>query len=158
MEDSLDCLNPISDINLTLSLYIPVIKEKVTFENMQSLFVTNNIGNISRVDFVYNANGVRQAFIHFNSWFKNPHSLLIQKQILDPKTPVILKNNNLIHSNFEQDNIILLPNKNPKPAVNVDLINTLQDRIKFLETKFKELESKDTLLQENTFKRLRTNC
>ena len=125
--------------NTTLSLYIPAIKEEITKEELINYFIQKNIGVVTRVDFVFNNKGIRQAFIHFSLWFKNDYTIKLQEQVLNPKLVALIKNNDLSTNSIKNDNIILLPNYNPKSKPDVNIITTLQERIVNLESKMAKM-------------------
>ena len=79
-----------------LSLYIPVIQEHITEAYIKRQFLDHNIGKIMRVDFVKNVKkNRREAFLHFDEWFKNDASKALQEDIqnCDTKTRFVYKNN-----------------------------------------------------------------
>jgi hypothetical protein len=131
-----------------LSLYLPSINSTITFEHLKDIFTKNKIGVVSRVDFVYNTKGVRQAFVHFSMWFDSEYTRTLQNKILDTKLTALLPVDNTNVSIFGKTNIILLQNRNPRDEANNDLINSLQMRIQQLETKFTELFNKDEILNQ----------
>jgi len=137
-----------SSFNSTLSLYIPSVPESITLDNIKLLF-GNKIGVISRVDFVYNTKGVRQAFVHFSMWFVTDYTKDLQTKILDSKSTAMFALDETDKNSFGNNNIILLPNRNPRDLPNLDLINTLQERLNQLESKFLELSSKDKSVELN---------
>ena len=132
------------DFNSKLSLYIPSINHNITYEDIKSIFIVKKIGVISRIDFVFNNKGIRQAFVHFSLWFLNDYTKDLQIQIMDPKLTAIVELDKQKKNNFGNSNIILLPNHNPRDLPNTDLINTLQERINQLESKFNELNSRES--------------
>ena len=143
-----------SSFNSTLSLYIPSVPESITLDNIKLLFL-NKIGVISRIDFVYNTKGVRQAFVHFNMWFMTDYTKDLQTKILDSKLTAMLSLDETVKNSFGNNNIILLPNRNPRSEPSVDIINVLQERIRQLETKFNQIDNKEILI--NSTKRTRSN-
>ena len=125
------------DFNPKLSLYLPSIEEKVTQLGLTEIFQTNKIGVIERVDFVYNTKGVRQAFIHFNEWFENENNKEFQKKIMNTKETAIIKCKKI--SGHKTNNLIVLPNRNPRQLGHTDLLCALQNRINLLEEQVKVL-------------------
>ena len=148
---SVDSFNTFSEnqFNPTLSLYIPSISEEIDVDSVKSLFNNNKIGVVSRVDFVFNSKGVRQAFVHFSMWFETDLTKDLQNKIMDPKLNAMLKLDNKVKNKFGNNNIILLPNRCPRELPNMDLINSLQERINQLESKFLSLSSKDEQVELN---------
>ena len=146
-----DSSNPVSEnlFNPTLSLYIPSINEEMDVDKLKLLFNNKKIGVVSRVDFVFNSKGVRQAFVHFSMWFESDLTKDLQNKIMDPKLNAMVKLDNKVKNNFGNNNIILLPNRCPRELPNMDLINSLQERINQLESKFKELSNKDDQIESN---------
>lgn len=114
-----------------LSLYLPSIEEKVTQLGLTQIFQTNKIGIIERVDFVYNTKGVRQAFIHLSEWFENENNKEFQKKIINNKETAIIKCKKI--SGHKTNNLIVLPNRNPRQLGHTDLLSALQNRINLLE-------------------------
>lgn len=141
-------ISPSSTFNSTLSLYIPSISESITLDSIKLLF-GNKIGVVSRVDFVYNTKGVRQAFVHFSMWFMTDYTKDLQTKIMDPKCSAIFVLDETTKNSFGNNNIILLPNRNPRDVPNLDIINTLQERLNKLEIKLLELSSKDKSAEIN---------
>ena len=146
-----DSSNNVSEnlFNPTLSLYIPSINEEMDVDKLKLLFNNKKIGVVSRVDFVFNSKGVRQAFVHFSMWFESDLTKDLQNKIMDPKLNAMVKLDNKVKNNFGNNNIILLPNRCPRELPNMDLINSLQERINQLESKFKELSNKDDQIESN---------
>ena len=141
-------ISSLSSFNSTLSLYIPSVPETITVDNIKLLF-GNKIGVISHIDFVYNTKGTRQAFVHFSMWFITDYTKDLQAKILDSKSTAMISTDETVKNSFGNNNIILLPNRNPRDKPNEDIINNLQDRIKQLENKFLELSSKDLSVEAN---------
>jgi len=96
-----------------LSLYIPIISESVSEVYITKTFIANNIGKISRIDFVKNkSKNRREAFIHFEEWFDNEESKKLKDDVLNPESKTRFKyskNNNKFWP--------LLVNKNPDKKV-----------------------------------------
>ena len=66
------------------SLYIPIISN-VTESYVIKMFKINNIGRVSRVDFVKNLEKSRvEAFVHFEEWFNTAESQKLQEDIKNP--------------------------------------------------------------------------
>ena len=74
------------DFNPNLSLYLPSLDEEVTQLALRTLFQSNKIGVVERVDFVYNTKGVRQGFIHLSQWFDNMSLKLLGFAETSPKS------------------------------------------------------------------------
>ena len=109
-----------------LSLYIPRIMPQWAYEEaVKNKFQSLNIGNIERVDFVYNENDdtpYYQAFIHFTSWFENVMTKNLQEKIFNPEKVAKLVFDDPWYW-------ILLPNKNPRTENEV----RIEKHIKMLE-------------------------
>ena len=127
------------DFNPNLSLYLPSLDEEVTQLALTTLFQSNKIGVVERVDFVYNTKGVRQGFIHLSQWFDNTATRELQKKILDNKQTAVIKCKKM--SGHKTNNLIILPNRNPRQLGHTDLLSHLQSRIYFLEQQFRELNT-----------------
>lgn len=127
------------DFNPNLSLYLPSLDEEVTQLALTTLFQINKIGVVERVDFVYNTKGVRQGFIHLAQWFDNTTTRELQKKILDNKQTAVIKCKKM--SGHKTNNLIILPNRNPRQLGQTDLLSNLQSRIYFLEQQFRELNT-----------------
>jgi len=140
------------DFNPNLSLYLPSLDEEVTQLALTTLFQSNNIGVVERVDFVYNTKGVRQGFLHLTKWFDNTTTRELQKKILDNKQTALIKCKKM--SGHKTNNLILLPNRNPRQLGHTDLLSNLQSRIYFLEQQFREL---NTISNDLPNKRSRVN-
>ena len=70
-----------------LSLYIPVVQDNITEAYIKRQFSDHNIGKVMRVDFVKNIlKNRREAFVHFDEWFDNETSRLLQEDIKNPAT------------------------------------------------------------------------
>ena len=150
MENNLDMdcdktLSNISEFNYALSIYIPVINELVTEDKLKNYFIKKNIGVVSKIDFVYNVKGIRQAFIHFSLWFLNDYTKILQENIINNKKVCLIKNKEICSEIFNNENIILLPNLNPKTSSNIDVINKLHDRVSSLENMISQMISKSSL-------------
>ena len=78
-------VNNESVFNPKLSLYIPVIDEKIDQAFITDIFKNLKIGEISRIDFVYSLVGKKQAFIHFNKWFEHGNGLIARERLLNGK-------------------------------------------------------------------------
>ena len=69
-----------------MSLYIPVIQQTISDAFVKKVFTEKNIGEVSRVDFVYNKQKNRhEAFVHFNHWFDTDTANQLKTSILDNK-------------------------------------------------------------------------
>ena len=67
------------------SLYIPIIGTSITEDFIKEAFLKKSIGNVARVDFVFNKiKKRREAFIHFNSLFKNESVKVFMQDIENP--------------------------------------------------------------------------
>lgn len=141
------------DFNVNLSLYLPSIDEDVTQLTLTKLFQSNKIGLIERVDFVYNTKGVRQAFIHLSKWFDSEANRELQKKILDNKRTAVIKCKKM--SGHKSNNLIILPNRNPRQLGHTDLLSNLQSRIYFLEEQFRQLNTNNSIVVPS--KRNRSN-
>ena len=94
-----------------LSLYIPIISDKVSEEYIKKMFLKHNIGKILRVDFVKNkVKNRNEAFVHFDEWFSNEHATNLKENVLNPEIKARLVYNN---DKFWP----LLENKNPHKRV-----------------------------------------
>jgi hypothetical protein len=120
-----------SEFNSTLSIYIPIVDEKINDTAIKAVFEHLGLGVISRVDFVYSSLGKKQAFLHFTEWFDCEKSHKVQRDILDPGT-----NARLVYDNPKF--WPLLQNRNPVDKPNLDtpnIIDVLQTKIEMLESK-----------------------
>lgn len=71
---------------MAMSLYIPVIQQTISDAFVKKVFTEKNIGEVSRVDFVYNKQKNRhEAFVHFNHWFDTDTANQLKTSILDNK-------------------------------------------------------------------------
>ena len=69
-----------------MSLYIPVIQRTITDAFVKKVFAEKDIGQVSRVDFVYNKTKNRhEAFVHFDYWFDSDAANQLKISILDAK-------------------------------------------------------------------------
>jgi hypothetical protein len=111
-----------------LSLYIPIISEKTSEDYIKSVFVKKNIGKILRVDFVFNIQkNRREAFIHFDEWFKAQESNEFKEDVLNADT-----NTKLYHTDKRFWPILV--NKNPHKRVNnsnYTIIKTNEVKVEF---------------------------
>lgn len=71
-----------------LSLYIPIISEKISEQYIITTFQDKNIGKVMRIDFVKNLKkNRREAFIHFSEWFDDKDECKkLKENILDNDT------------------------------------------------------------------------
>jgi len=71
-----------------LSLYIPIISEKISEQYIITTFKDKNIGKVMRIDFVKNLKkNRREAFIHFSEWFDDKDECKkLKENILDNNT------------------------------------------------------------------------
>ncbi len=121
----------IHEFNPTLSVYIPIVDEKINDTAIKAVFEHLGLGVISRVDFVYSSLGKKQAFLHFTEWFDCDKSRKVQRDILDPSV-----NARLVYDNprfwplFQNRN----PVENPK-LTTPNIIDVLQIKIELLEGK-----------------------
>ena len=139
-------------INPTLSLYIPVVDSNINETTIKAIFEHENLGKISRIDFVYNNTGKKQAFIHFSEWFDNPKVVSFQEKILNSKEKV-----RLIYSHNPNKYWPIYQNKNPlaeRPS-HVNLIDILQNKIALLEMKLGEVSFQSSNEDEVPSKRPR---
>lgn len=90
-----------------MSLYIPVIQRTITDAFVKKVFAEKDIGQVSRVDFVYNkAKNRHEAFVHFDYWFDSDAANQLKISILDAK----VKSNIYYYDNYFWP---ILINKNP---------------------------------------------
>lgn len=69
---------------MAMSLYIPVIQKTVSDAFVKKVFTEKKIGQVSRVDFVYNKQKNRhEAFVHFNHWFDTETANQLKMSLLD---------------------------------------------------------------------------
>jgi len=121
--------------NPKLSLYIPVIDEKIDQAFITGIFENLKIGEISRIDFVYSLVGKKQAFIHFNKWYDNSKVHELQKKIMSPSA-----NARIIYDKPKFWPI--LQNRTPldaPPAETNNIVAILQNKIIELEAKLESL-------------------
>ena len=117
--------------NAKLSVYIPVIDEKINEAFITGIFQNLKIGEISRIDFVYSLVGKKQAFIHFNKWYDNSKVHELQKKIMSPSA-----NARIIYDKPKFWPI--LQNRMPLDvphAENINIVSILQNKIIELEAK-----------------------
>lgn len=109
-----------------ISLYVPIISESTSEAYIKKIFINKNIGKIARVDFVKNvAKNRREAFIHFEEWFKNEEANNLKEDILNNDTKTRFKYND--SNKFWP----LLVNKNPnKKEANPNYIILNNDEVK----------------------------
>lgn len=95
-----------------LSLYIPIIQEKISEEYIKSTFNKKNIGKILRVDFVVNIKkNRREAFIHFDEWYESEECKKLKDDIMNPTSKTKLYHTNdrfwpiLVNKNAHKRNI-----------------------------------------------------
>ena len=92
-----------------LSLYIPVISNNTTHQYITNCFHKKNIGQVSRVDFVFNQQKNRkEAFIHFSEWYNTPEAIQLNQELDESSSTKKCK---LVHHN--EQFWPLLKNKNP---------------------------------------------
>ena len=126
--------------NDKLSLYIPVIDEKINQAFITSIFENLKIGEISRIDFVYSLVGKKQAFIHFNKWYDNASVHALQKKIMSPSA-----NARVIYDKPKFWPI--LPNRMPLDVPhteNTNIVSILQNKIIELEFKLNAVSVNNT--------------
>lgn len=71
-------------IKMSMSLYIPVIQRTITDAFVKKVFAEKDIGQVSRVDFVYNkAKNRHEAFVHFDHWFDTEPANQLKASIID---------------------------------------------------------------------------
>ena len=69
---------------MSMSLYIPVIQHTVSDAFVKKVFTEKNIGQVSRVDFVYNkVKNRHEAFVHFDCWFDTETANQLKTSIID---------------------------------------------------------------------------
>tara|TARA_Y100000389_G_scaffold163308_1_gene166508 strand:+ start:1795 stop:2250 length:456 start_codon:yes stop_codon:yes gene_type:complete len=69
---------------MSISLYIPIIQRTTTDAFVKKIFAEKHIGQVSRVDFVYNKEKNRnEAFVHFDYWFDSDSANQLKITILD---------------------------------------------------------------------------
>ena len=129
------------EFNPNLSLYIPEVNQNVTEDQIKYLFEKYMIGNISKIDIIFNYRHQKQIFIHFNYWYNTNFTNELQKKILDDNSNATLKDVEFQISCHDNNKIILLPNKNPIDQKKS--IKALSNTIKELEKKLKKLEEKN---------------
>ena len=91
---------------MSVSLYIPVIQRTINADYVKEVFKTRDIGEVNRVDFVFNKEKHRhEAFVHFERWFDtdtaNKFKLSIQDKTIKTKLyyndkqfwPILVNNN-----------------------------------------------------------------
>ena len=109
-----------------LSLYVPIISNSTSEAYIKKMFLINNIGKISRIDFVKNIEkNRREAFIHFEEWFDTKQANSLKEDILNKDTQTRFKYNKsnsfwplLVNKNptktNDNPNYIILDNKDIK--------------------------------------------
>ena len=134
-KQAMSIVNNESVFNPKLSLYIPVIDEKIDQAFITGIFENLQIGEISRIDFVYSLVGKKQAFIHFNKWYDNSKVHELQKKIMSPSA-----NARIIYDKPKFWPI--LQNRTPLDAPHAEatnIVTILQNKIIQLEAKLEAL-------------------
>lgn len=70
------------------SIYIPNVFADITSEKIKQIFTKNNIGKVSRVDFVRKSNDhlVNKAYVYIEHWYDSETSRAIQQDVFDGDT------------------------------------------------------------------------
>jgi len=152
-------LDATMNFNKTLSVYIPILRNQVTEEQIMEVFNKLDIGKVSRVDFINKTNKnqmVRQAFVHFEYWYETMTSIVLQQRILDTS----------INARLVYDDPYfwpLLPTHNPAPEqpeyakeTNIITMEIMQKRINNLEKSVQKLNIQQTI-QNDTISQLYNN-
>lgn len=104
---------------MTASIYIPVIRVKTTEEFIKNVFHYKNIGEVQKVDFVFNKVKQRyEAFVEFKIYehSQDANNFINSIENLEEQTKLFYNENNYWP---------ILKNRNPgKKVVNHDYINT----------------------------------
>ena len=132
--EQMEDLGESQTFNSTLSLYIPIVENNINEDTMKTIFAHENLGTISRIDFVYNNLGKKQAFIHFSEWFNTPKVCEFQAKVMNSKQKARL---NINPGKYWP----VYPNHNPlaERPPHLNLIDVLQDKIASLEHKLSEI-------------------
>jgi len=104
--------------SMTISIYIPIIRGKTTDEFVKSVFQYKNIGEVLRVDFVFNKVKQRiEAFVHLKTYEHSQEATDFINSIENAEEQTKLFYN-------ENSYWPILKNRNPdKKVVNDDYLN-----------------------------------
>ena len=149
-------------MSTVLSLYIPIINENISEEYIKTMFKSHDIGNVMRVDFVYNKNKKRrEAFIHFDEWFNNEKANKLQEDVKDKEKNVkftyaknkfwpLLPNRNA-HKRVDNPNYQILKPEDIKNEIKTMLNDAIMCAIKSEETNIQK-RRKSVSFDKNTIK------
>ena len=72
-----------SEIDFSLSLYIPLVFNHISKEQIIDIFNKIHIGKVLKIDFVKRKGNCKHkmAFIYFGYWFNNAYASQLQKNI-----------------------------------------------------------------------------
>lgn len=129
-----------TESTMIASLYIPIVNSETTDEYITKCFNEKNIGNVSRVDFVFNKEKKRrEAFVHFSEWFNTDEANRLKTDleinIANGKKCRFIYNKNMYWP--------ILINKNPldkySPERKSNSVYEIEERINMIEKKIERL-------------------